>query len=326
MNINRRTVLGGGAFAATGAIMGVSGATGAQAAAPAAGKQINGVYRYKVGDFEVTAISDGVGVRKLEDGFIRNVPLAEVQKELAANFLPTDELRITFTTLVVNTGSKLVVIDSGFADNGGPTNGMMGANLAAAGINAANVDIVLISHFHGDHIQGVRKKDSSLVYPNAEIKVPAPEWAFWMDDAKMAAAPEGMKGGFAGVRRVFAPNAKDITQYEWDKEVAPGITAIAAPGHTPGHTGYFIQSGNARLLVASDCTNSPALNLRNPEWKAVFDMDADQAIATRRRIFDMAASERTQVAGYHWPFPSTGYVVKDGARYQLVPVAWSPVL
>ncbi len=325
MSIDRRSLLAltiGG----VGAGLALPNQITAQAAAPTAGKQAPGIYRYKVGGYEVTAISDGGASRKLDETFVRNVPLADVQKDLQASFQPKDQVRITFTTLAINTGSKVIVLDTGYGDGGPASAGSMAASLAAAGIDPANVDMVVHSHFHPDHIAGTRRKDGSLTYPKAEIKVPAPEWDFWMDDAKMAQAPEGMKGNFQLVRTVFGPNAKDITRFEWEKEVAPGITAIAAPGHTPGHTAFMIQSGNAKLLVASDCTNAAFLNLRNPEWKLVFDMDPDLAIATRKRFFDMASSERAQVAAYHWPFPAVGHVVKDGTRYQLVPTNWNPVL
>jgi len=322
MTLDRRSVL----TMAAGAGAALSGLQGARAAAPVAGTQVPGIYRYKVGDYEVTAISEGVAPRKLDAGFVRNVALPDVQKELEANFLPKDEIRITFTTLAVNTGSKVLLIDTGFADNGPASAGNTPSSLAAAGIDPKAVDLVVISHFHGDHIMGVRRKDGSLTYANAGIMVPAPEWDFWMSDDKMAQAPDGLKGGFQTARRVFGPSAKDIARYDWGKEIAPGITAIAAPGHTPGHTAFLIERGGDRLLIASDCTNASYLNLRNPEWKLVFDMDPDQAIATRRKVFDMAAAERMQVSAYHWSFPATGFIVKDGARYDLMPVNWSPVI
>jgi glyoxylase-like metal-dependent hydrolase (beta-lactamase superfamily II) len=156
--------------------------------------------------------------------------------------------------------------------------------------------------------------------------VPAAEWAFWMDDARMNQAPEGMRGAFQGVRRVFGPVAKDVKQFEADKEIVPGVTTVAAPGHTPGHTTFMISSGSGKLMVMSDTTNHPALFVRNPDWSAIFDMDADQARATRRRMLDMAAAERTQVAFYHAPFPATGFIAKEGNGFRLVPVQWNPAI
>jgi len=199
-------------------------------------------------------------------------------------------------------------------------------NFRVAGFDPAQVNTIIISHFHPDHINGLRLKDGTAVFPNAEVMTPAPEWAFWMDDGRMAQAPEGLKGNFQNVRRVFGPMAKDVKQYEAGKELAPGVTAVAAPGHTPGHTAYAVSSGAGKLLVVSDITNHPALFARNPEWQAVFDMDGNQARDTRRRMLDMVAAERTQVSFYHAPFPATGHIAKAGNGFEFVPVQWTPAL
>ena len=324
--LSRRQVFGAGAalVAAPAVLTGL--AAPAAAKAPLAGVQAPSFYRFKLGEFEVTALHEGAFTRPLDANFVRNAPLEEVQKVLAEAFLPTDKLTISFTTLVVNTGSKLVLLDTGFNDNGGPTNGKTVAQLKAAGIEPKDIDAVVLSHFHGDHLQGARSKAGALVYPNAEILAPAKEWEFWMDDAKMAAAPDGMKGAFGGVRRVLAPNAKDVTRFEWGKEVAPGITAVDASGHTPGHTAFVIASGNAKMMYVADITNTPTLFARNPEWKVMFDMDADKAIATRKKILDMAATEKMQISFYHANFPSTGFVAKEGNGYRFVPASWSPTV
>jgi glyoxylase-like metal-dependent hydrolase (beta-lactamase superfamily II) len=142
----------------------------------------------------------------------------------------------------------------------------------------------------------------------------------------MNQAPEAMKGAFQGVRRVCGPVAQNVKRYEMDKEVVPGLTSIAAPGHTPGHTAYMLSSGSAKLMIMSDVTNHPALFVRNPDWSAVFDMDADQARATRRRMLDMAVTERAQVAFYHAPFPATGHIAKEGNGFRFVPVQWSSAI
>lgn len=296
----------------------------AQAKAPLAGKQTPQTYRYKVGDIEVTAIGDGLARRPLE-GFIRNADLADVKQVMEESFLPTDVVPISFTTLVINNGEKLTLIDTGNGEFGAPTSGTWMTNFRAAGFDPKDVDIVVFSHFHGDHINGTRMKDGAATFPNAELRVPAPEWAYWMDDANMSAAPEGMKPAFAGVRRVFAPIAKDVARFDWGKEAAPGLTAVEAKGHTPGHTAFVLTSAGKSLTIMSDTTNHPALFVRKPDWTAVFDMDGPQAIATRRRLLDMAVTEKTQVAFYHAPFPATGHIVRDGNGFRLAPVVWSPV-
>jgi glyoxylase-like metal-dependent hydrolase (beta-lactamase superfamily II) len=323
--INRRHAMATGvaALAAPAFLTASSAPVFAQAAAAAA--QAPGFYKYKVGDITVTAINDGFFNRPLE-GFIRNAELPAVQSAMSAAFLPTNAVPIPFNTLVVETGGKVVLLDTGNGNVGAPTSGTWMTNFKAAGFDPAKVDSVVISHFHGDHINGIRLRDGSAVFPNAEIQVPTPEWAFWMSDERMNAAPEAMRGGFQNARRVFAPIAANVKRFEPGAEVAPGVTSMAAFGHSPGHTVFVVSSGNARLTYMADVTNHPALFVRNPDWSAIFDMDADAARATRRRLLDMAASEKTRVHFYHAPFPSNGFIAKDGNGFQLVPAQWTPAI
>ena len=294
------------------------------AAAPASGAQAPGFYRFKVGEIEVTLINEGVFTRPLDQSFVRNVPLAEVQGALAAVFQPTEALTIPITSALLNTGSRLVMIDAGIGEMGPPGTGRWMSNLTAAGYTPEQVDTIIISHFHGDHIQGIRAKDGTARFPNAQLMVPEAEWAFWMDDARMNQAPEGLKASFQGVHRVFRPVAKEVTTFSGEKEPVTGLTTIPAPGHTPGHTAFIVASGNARLLLWSDTTNKPELFVRNPGWHAVFDMDPHQAEATRRKMLDMAATERMQVAGYHFPFPAIGFIARERDSYAFVPTFWQP--
>lgn len=297
----------------------------AEAKAPLAPAQNAGFYHYKVGSFEMTAITDGFFERPLE-GFIKNAELADVKAVLAQSGMPGEKLRIPFTTTIINTGDKLVMIDAGNGDVGAPTSGSWMANFKAAGFTPDQVDLIVFSHFHGDHINGYRLKDGTSPFTNAAVMVPATEWAFWMDDAKMGSAPEGMKGAFAGVRRVFDPIKSKVIQYDGGKEVIPGVTAIEAYGHTPGHVTYAVTSGNDRHLLMCDTTNHPALFVRRPEWTAVFDMDGPQAILARRKMLDMAVADTMTVSFYHAPFPATGRIIKDGSSFALAPTAWSTAL
>jgi glyoxylase-like metal-dependent hydrolase (beta-lactamase superfamily II) len=328
MSMTRRTIL---AAAPAAAALGGSAQAQTAPSAPAAGsatsgtQQAPGFYRYKVGDIEVTAVNDGFFSRPLE-GFVRNAEPAAVQKAAEEAFLPTNALPIPFTTSVLKIGNKLVLIDTGNGNSGAPTSGTWMSNFRAAGFDPAQVEKIIISHFHGDHINGMRLKDGSAVFPKAEVMVPAPEWGFWMDDAKMAQAPEGLKGNFNNVRRVFGPVAKEVKQFEPGKEVTSGVTAVAAHGHTPGHMAFVVSSGNGKLMIMSDTTNHPALFVRNPGWQAVVDMDGNQAAETRRKLLDMAAAERTRVAFYHAPFPANGFIAKQGNGYDYVPVQWTPAI
>ena len=323
--LTRRAALAG---AATIAMAPLAATLPVHAAAPPAGKQAPGYYRYKVGDFEVTAILDGVRQVKLGTSPARNAKLEDVQALLAASHLPTDQVGYYFHPTLVNTGSKLVLLDTG----NGPGSlqagtGMTPANLAAAGVDPKTIDIVVISHFHGDHISGLRTADGALAYPNAEIMIPAKEWAYWSDEGNASRAPQGQQATFQNTKRIFGPIADKVTRYEWGKEVAPGITAIDSNGHTPGHTSFVIASGNGKVLIQADVTAGYApLFVTNPGWHAGGDMDGPQAVQSRRKLYDMLAAERMVVSGYHFPFPSLGYIEKAGDGYRLIPVNWNPVL
>ena len=299
----------------------------ARAAAPPAGKQAAGVYRYKVGQFECTSINDGARTFPMPDGFVRNVPKDQALAAAEAAYMPKGMVTVPFNPQLINTGSKLVLIYTVFGPTPNAPVGLLAANMAAAGIDPKAIDIVVISHLHPDHTNGIKNAEGGLLFPNAEIKVPAVDWAFWMSDDNMAKAPNDMmKNYFANTRKVYAGLAYKVTKYEWGSEVAPGITALDASGHTPGHTAFAVASGNARVLVQSDVTNIPELFLRNPDWHVAFDIDPQKAVQTRRKFYDMAAAEKALVVGFHFTFPSMGYVEKADAGYRLVPIAWNPVL
>jgi glyoxylase-like metal-dependent hydrolase (beta-lactamase superfamily II) len=321
--LNRRRLLAGAAVA--GALAPFTHRR-AQAAPAAAGKQVPGIYRYKVGDFEVTAFNDGfVKVPKL-DSFVVNRPLEEIQKAVEAAYIPKDNVLVPFNPLLVNTGKNLVLFDCGFGDNGSPIQGGLLANLAAAGIDPKTIDTIIISHFHADHISGIRAKAGAANFPNAEIMVPAGEWAWWTNDAETGKAAEVWKPQIANVKRVFDPIAKDVKRFEFGKELVPGITSVDARGHSPGHSAFVIASGNAKLMYIADVTNHPAIFARNPEWRLWADMIPDQALATRRKLLDMLAAERMAMAGYHYPFPAVGHIAKAGNGYDFVPANWQPML
>jgi len=315
--LTRRTLLAGSAAAALAA-----GAQTPAAATPFAGAANPGIYRYKIGSCELTALYDGIWYRPITDKFIRNAPFAEVEHALDAAFMPHDKLATPFTTLVVNTGSKLVLIDTGTGGQIAPSAGVLRDNLAAAGIDPKAADAIVISHFHPDHINGIKDKDNNLIFPNAEIMVPEPEWAYWMDDANLNAAAADLKLTFRNQRRIFADIAKQVTQFQPGKEVAAGIETLPAAGHTPGHTVFAIHSGDQSLLVLSDTAQHPAVFARHPDWQAAFDIDGAAAVATRKRIFDRASADRMLVTGYHFPFPACGHLIKTAGGYEHVPVEW----
>ncbi|HEY6383062.1 MAG TPA: MBL fold metallo-hydrolase [Pseudolabrys sp.] len=317
--VSRRSFLTSSAFPAAAFAM------PAQAKAPFAGTQGPGVYHLKLGDFQLTALFDGVWYLPIDDKFVRNAGAAEVNQALAAAFLPPNVLPISFTALLVNTGSKLVLIDTGTAGQVADTAGSMLENLRTAGIDPRAVDTILISHFHPDHIDGIKTKDGAKVFPNAEILVPEPEWDFWMNDANMAPAEGAVKRYFLNAHRIFRDIASEVRRFKPGAEVAPGIVSIPAFGHTPGHTAFAIHSGNQSMLSMSDTVRNPYLFARHPDWQPTFDMDGPQAVATRRQMLDHVVADRMLVQAYHFPFPACGHMAKTATGYDLVPVEWQPL-
>ncbi|KQW23161.1 MBL fold metallo-hydrolase [Afipia sp. Root123D2] len=332
MDITRRHALAGAATVAALPLLSSLPLTSAKAAAPAVGKQNASFYRYKVGDIEVTVVSDGANTFPLNDGFVLNAKKDEVGTALAKAFRPSDKMTIQFGPLVINTGGKLVVVDTGngpgaFASSKGAVGQFM-TNLQAAGIDPKAVDMVVISHFHGDHVNGLLTADNQLAFPNAEVLVPAVEWKYWMDDGEMSRAPAGrMEGLFKNNRRVFeAGLKKKVTPYEWGKDVAPGMHAVESIGHTPGHTSYVLSSGSDKVFIQSDVTNDPDLFARNPGWHLMYDQDPAVAETTRRKVYDMVAAEKLKVQGFHYPFPGLAHIERDGAGYRWVPAPWNPII
>ncbi|MCP3466830.1 MULTISPECIES: MBL fold metallo-hydrolase [unclassified Bradyrhizobium] len=328
--LNRRHLLAGAA-ALGAASLSRLGTTSADAAVPQTGAQAPGFYRYKVGSFECTSINDGARTFPMPDKFVTNVPKDEALAAGDAAYMPKGMVTVPFNPQLINTGSKLVLIDTGNGvANLEPSKGAVGRtlqNLAAAGVDPKSIDIVLLSHLHPDHTNGIRAADGSIAFPNAEIMVPAKDWEFWASEENAGkASSDMMKNYFANVKKTFAGIESKVTKYEWGKEVAPGITSIATPGHTPGHTSFAVASGNAKVLIQSDVTNIPEFFLRNPDWHVVFDTDAAMAQETRHKFYDMAAAEKATVVGFHFTFPSVGHVEKDGAKYRLIPSAWNPTI
>jgi glyoxylase-like metal-dependent hydrolase (beta-lactamase superfamily II) len=330
-DLNRREAMLGTAAAAAATAIAPLAISPATAAAPPAGKQAPGWYRYKVGTHEITVCTDGSRTFPLPDNFVLNAKKEDVNKALAAGFMEQNKMTIPYTPIVVNTGSKLIVIDTGVGEaNYEKSKGVVGqfhANLKASGIDRNNVDMVIISHFHGDHIYGLTTADRKPAFPNAEIMVPAPEWKYFMDDAERdKQTTDRMKEVFTGARNVFDALGRKVTPYEAGKEIAPGITAVATYGHTPGHMSHIITSGSSKLYVQADVTNNPVLFVRNPGWHAFFDQIPDMAEQTRRKVYDMLVAEKMLVQGFHYPFPALAYVEKTSTGYRESMVPWAPTI
>jgi glyoxylase-like metal-dependent hydrolase (beta-lactamase superfamily II) len=327
--LTRRTVLAGAAAAT--ALSPLASTSPARAAAPLAGKQAPGYYRYKVGTIEVTVVTDGVNRFKFPDTFVANKTRDEVNAALAAAYMEKDMMAIPYCPIVVNTGAHLVVIDTGTGEaNFERSKGAAGQfhdNLATAGIDRNAVDAVVISHFHPDHVNGLLMADNKPGFPKAEILVPAAEWKYWMDDGEMSRAPQGrIADQFKNNRRVFDALGRKVTPYEPNKEVVPGITSVPTNGHTPGHNSHIIASGSSKVYVQADVTNVPFLFVRNPGWHLMFDQDPKMAEETRRKVYDMLVAEKMMLQGFHYPFPALAYIEKSGTGYREIAVPWNPTI
>lgn len=292
----------------------------AYAQAPMSEVENPGFSRFALGGFEVTAIQDGT--RAMEEPhtiFGEDQAPEDVAALLEANFLPTDRSLNGFTPVLVNTGSELVLFDTGLgaaAREGGM--GKLRSRLESSGYGAGDVTVVVLTHFHGDHIGGLME-DGAPAFPNARYVMGQAEYDFWTADERMSGPTEGNANA---VRANVVPLAEQATFLDDGDEVVPGISAMLAAGHTPGHMIFNLESEGSRLVLTADTANHYVLSVQRPDWHVSFDMDKEEAAQTRRRVFDMIASERVPFIGYHMPFPSAGFLEKIDQGYRFVPVSY----
>ncbi len=319
MAITRRSF----GLAAAGAALLPALPAAAKAVAPA-GTQAPGFYRLKVGTLEVTILNDATGAlpAKLYSG-----DPATAEKMLEAAFAPKkEEAPASFNQWLINNGNKLVLIDTGWSGGLGPEGGKLPKALAAAGVDPADIDAVVITHVHIDHVQGLLTPDKKIAFPNATVHVNANEYAWWMEgDANPPDGKPFWKSFFEIGRASLKPyaDAGKVQTFKDGADLLPGVTAVTAPGHTVGHTMVRVSSGNDQLLLWTDIVHSTALQFAEPDRSIVFDLDPAQAIATRKKVMDMAATDKLLIAGTHVGFPGAGHVAKAGTGYAFVPLIWN---
>lgn len=324
ISMNRRMLLGSAGVAlAAPAIM--TRAAMAQTTTPQTSMDINHAmppetHRFKVGQFEVLVVKDGARPSDApQETFGTNQSPETVGALLEANFLPANQFVNSFAPVLVNTGSDVILFDTGLGE-GGRANGLgrLSEGLTAAGYKPEDITVVVLTHMHGDHIGGLME-GGKPAFPNARYVTGQAEYDFWVDPARVGTPAEG---GHKGVLTNVKPLAEKMTFIGDGGDVVSGVTGMAAFGHSPGHMIYRIESEGRQLVLTADTANHFVLSLQRPDWEVRFDMDKAAAAATRKKVFDMLATDKLAFIGYHMPFPATGFVEKLDQGYRFVPKAY----
>jgi glyoxylase-like metal-dependent hydrolase (beta-lactamase superfamily II) len=318
MSLSRRFLIAASGMASTAAVLGASSPTPVHAA-PAALPGY-GLPSRTIGSIEVTPLLDGYIDVSLDQ--VIGADPKDAAGLAEAVFQASGPRRIPVNAYLVRLGGRLVLIDTGASSGMGPTLGRLPAGLEAAGVRPDQVDVVLISHMHPDHINGALTPEGHAVFPNAELIVPDTDYAFWHDDANLNRAPAEMKPFFLGAQKVAKAYSSRLQRFSGEGEIISSIRSVPLPGHTPGHAGFILESDGASLFIWADVVHVAAYQLARPEWGLAFDTDPHMAAATRRRALERASGDRMLVAGMHLPFPGIGYVAREGAGYRFVPAEW----
>jgi glyoxylase-like metal-dependent hydrolase (beta-lactamase superfamily II) len=318
--LDRRMLLRAGS-AAVGAAALAPTAAPALAHAPQAGKRPQpSFYRFKLGAIEITAVSDGTVAFPAET--LWGDRAEDARGLLTSTFHTPRPVGLQINTTLVNTGDKLLLIDAGCGvDKFQKTNGRLVGNLAAAGYAPGDIDMILFTHAHFDHLWGISDhENASLLFPSAEFVASETEVAFWSDPELASKLPPAQQP------RVTQTNLKlaspRLHLIKAGAEVAPGVTTFDTPGHTPGHMSVHISSGSEEMLLTGDVVFDPEVSFLHPEWPFGFDIDAPTGTKTRMAFLDRAAADKTLVGSYHLPFPGFGHVVREGSAYRWLPADW----
>ena len=296
------------------------------AAPPAQKIQVPGYYRHANGSFEVTALYDGYV--DLGTPLLKGLRADQIQTLLARMFIDSSKgVQTAVNAYLVNTGEQLVLVDAGAASCFGPSLGQVQDNIRAAGYQPEQVDAVLLTHLHPDHLCGVLDKNGQPAFPKATLWAAQQDIDFWLDEKTANAAPKDNQPFFRMAMDAVRPykTAGRLRSFKAGDTLMPGVSVVGTPGHTPGHSSYLFSSGAHKLLVWGDIVHSHAVQFQHPEVSLEFDVNQQQAIATRKALFQRASESGWTIAGAHLPFPGLGHVRKDPQGYAWVPVEFGPI-
>ncbi|HEV8259190.1 MAG TPA: MBL fold metallo-hydrolase [Burkholderiales bacterium] len=329
VTLSRRQALLGTAALAGAATLGGLPLSSALARAPFAADQAPYFYRFAHGSMQATVVSDGILPLGDPSGTFLGASKEEIGKMLSDNFLSPTNVVLEQNVLVLNTGDKLVLFDTGMGSSPlfGPTPGKLLANLKAAGIDPKDIDAVVATHAHCDHVWGIMADNGSRNFPNAQLYISQTDFDFWTDEAKLAIKdPAYMQPFIEGARKNLLPNRDRLIFVKDGQEFLPGIQAMSAPGHTVGHTMYMITSEGKSLAAVGDLTHHQVILLQRPRIEFSFDTDPKQSADTRVRILAMLAANRIPLLAYHFPWPGVGHVSNQGEGFRFHPTPLQMVL
>lgn len=288
-------------------------------------EQVSGWFRMMVDDHEVTALYDGYTA--IETQLLKGMEQAEIREHLNELFIDSEDgVQTAVNAFLINTGENLVLVDAGSSACFGPTLGHVEDNMRASGYQPEDVDTILMTHLHPDHVCGLTR-DGEAVYPNAELRASQQDADFWLSESRAEAADEGQRAFFEMAQDAVAPYVEDdrFTPFEPGDEMLMGIVAEDTHGHTPGHTSFMLSGDDDAMLVWGDVVHSYGVQFDDPTVAIEFDSDPEQAIETRQAVLEEAVNDKHWVAGAHMPFPGIGHIIEDGDGFQWLPIEYQPV-